>query len=498
MIKTEIASKLFLRPSSRSPELESLTELVEEDITTMEFLEDPQAADDSSGSESDSDTSVVEEPPEIMDPEYYMKMVVFKVNVICYPTSKGKKAYDFDNRSKIVCIGCRSCTDFFNPSLDELNDVPEDQRIIKRDDISKEDFRALLKLLYPMSFTLTRTLSDDEWISVLKVSTRWIMLDIRRMAIEHLTHASLPLADRIILARECSIISWLRSAYLELVSQLSSHDEHTTETIGLETTFKLHRARESLFPLGQFDERAMNSEIEEEFREVLGTLSRRSEIELAVLAHKYGVSEWRKSAFIALARRHKLISYTEAQLLGFETAIRLCGVRELRRSIGTARAVELELNWDFDALESYTAVQRVAMARGHEVCDWFVEALSELVQQKETLSVPEARDLGLPTAIALCLCRARHFSSKVSADEEGYRQALELEFGDELEQVEAAGRELLSQSELLRLEEEQKLEEKRQLEHELRLEERSEEREMQGEKEGRRGEQSEGESVVEN
>ncbi|KAG5353322.1 hypothetical protein C0989_008046 [Termitomyces sp. Mn162] len=389
---------------------------------------------------------IVEEPVGSMDPEYYMEMVVFKIEDVLF---------------RVPAHLFKSCTNFFDPFFEELNNMPEDQRVIKRDDVDKEDFRALLKLLYPMyaskrflhtlmliyrfrSFALSPTLLDDEWISVLRVSTTWLMLDIRHIAIEHLTSAPLSLVDRIVLARECNIISWLRSAYLALVevdSELSRHDSVVTEMIGLESSFKLHRVRESVLPSRQRNSRIIDREIEKEFKAEFEALSDKTAVERAVLAQKYGVSEWRKNAFIAMACREQILSVDEAQTLGLETAIRLCGARELRYTLGLESAVKQELGWDFGALKSYTAVERVVMAREYGVRNWVQGGLSELAEREESLSIPEARDLGLRTAIALC--RMRHYSSQLSPGEAAYGQALELEFGEELEQVEAAGRELL-------------------------------------------------------
>ncbi|KAG5730674.1 hypothetical protein E4T56_gene14819, partial [Termitomyces sp. T112] len=243
----------YVMPSG-SPESESDT-VVEEDLTTMELLREHE------DTVQKNHEGIVEEPVGSMDPEYYMEMVVFKIEDVLF---------------RVPAHLFKSCTNFFDPFFEELNNMPEDQRVIKRDDVDKEDFRALLKLLYPMSFALSPTLLDDEWISVLRVSTTWLMLDIRHIAIEHLTSAPLSLVDRIVLARECNIISWLRSAYLALVevdSELSRHDSVVTEMIGLESSFKLHRVRESVLPSRQRNSRIIDREIEKEFKAEFEALS---------------------------------------------------------------------------------------------------------------------------------------------------------------------------------------------------------------------------------
>ncbi|KAG6897492.1 hypothetical protein C0992_001097 [Termitomyces sp. T32_za158] len=439
-IRTQSAiSKLLPRPSSRCSHRSSTSSNSSSESKPPDLEEEDTESPVHSDIVSEGDGGVVEESPSMIDPEYYMEMVIFKIEDVLF---------------RVPVHLFKSCTDFFSTSLSEMDDVSDDKKVIIRNDVSKEDFRALLKLLYPSSLTLTRTLSDKEWISVLRVSTTWRMLDIRRMAIEHLTSAPLSLVDRIFLAREYSVVSWLRSAYLALVevnSELSNHDELTTEIIGLESSFKLHRARESVLPSRQCNARVIDHEIEKEFKAESEALSDQTIIELAVLAQKYGVSEWRRQAFVAMTRRKQFLSVDEAQTLGLEAAIRLCGARELRRTLGAEHAVKQELEWDFGTLQSYTAVDRTIMARDYGVRTWVKEALLELVEREESLSLSEARDLGLRTAIALC--RARHYPNQLSADETAYKQALELEFDEEFELVEAAGRELLSQVELKKLEE---------------------------------------------
>ncbi|KAF8068024.1 hypothetical protein FPV67DRAFT_1357312, partial [Lyophyllum atratum] len=133
-------------------------------------------------------------------------------------------------------------TDFFTSDFESLGKNGED--VLKLENITKTDFRALLNLMYPLPLALTRTLSDDEWISVLKLSTMWKMLDIRRMAIEHLTAAPMSLADRIVLARAYSIVDWLRASYTTLAAIVTDISPEDAAKIGLETVFKLHRAHE--------------------------------------------------------------------------------------------------------------------------------------------------------------------------------------------------------------------------------------------------------------
>ncbi|KAG6916752.1 hypothetical protein DXG01_005497 [Tephrocybe rancida] len=432
--------------SISSSESTSPLELDEKDITTMqleyEILGHPAA-----------DNGLSEDASEEPDPEYYMEMITFKVEGVLF---------------RVPAHLFRSETTFFDSLLD-------DRKIIVRDDVAKSDFRVLLKLLYPMTFAVVRTLSDREWISVLKVSTKWLMREIRHMAIDRLSSAPLAHVDRVVLAKECSILSWLRSTYLTLMdvkSELSHHDKLTMEKLGLESSFKLHCARESVFPR-RAGTTAMRKKIDEAFGVELETLDDRSAIERAVLAQTYNISEWRRGSFVELAERKQVISVEEAQILGYQTAIQLCGAREMRTTQGVEDAVRQELGHDFETLNSHTSIERLVLARKYAVRVWVRDALYDLGELPEPLSASEARSIGLHTAIALC--RARHDPDQLPPGEAAYRSAIEREFQAEFAEVEMAGNQLLSKSEI-QTAEQQRLEEKwrmeqRQLEDEVEKDE---------------------------
>ncbi|KAG5734057.1 hypothetical protein E4T56_gene15483, partial [Termitomyces sp. T112] len=52
----------------------------------------------------------------------------------------------------------------------------------KLDDIEKVDFRAFMKLLHPMYLPNQPPMTTDEWVSVLKLASKWMLLDIREAA----------------------------------------------------------------------------------------------------------------------------------------------------------------------------------------------------------------------------------------------------------------------------------------------------------------------------
>ncbi|KAG6843105.1 hypothetical protein H0H93_002250, partial [Arthromyces matolae] len=118
-------------------------------------------------------------------------------------------------------------------------------------DVDKSKFRALVKLFNAMPLSPEKT-TREEWISALDVSTYFFLFDIRETAIKQLTSASIPIVDRIYLAKEHIVDAWLLSSYTALIdlgSQLSTLGHFEMKHLGLETIFKLYRSREIGYPL---------------------------------------------------------------------------------------------------------------------------------------------------------------------------------------------------------------------------------------------------------
>jgi hypothetical protein len=64
------------------------------------------------------------------------------------------------------------------------------------------------------------TLTTDQWISVLKLSTKWFFNDLRKLAISQLSSIRMDAIDRICLAKEYRVYDWLLGAYERIVYQL--------------------------------------------------------------------------------------------------------------------------------------------------------------------------------------------------------------------------------------------------------------------------------------
>ncbi|KAK7024962.1 hypothetical protein R3P38DRAFT_2951960 [Favolaschia claudopus] len=209
------------------------------------------------------------------DKSYYFHTIIFKVEDRIFNVPR----YHFERTSEVF-------RDMFAlPAGDDPNIEGQcDERPIILEGITSCEFEQLLKVLYPldlpgvMSAGLGNWMSKEEWIAVLKLSTLWRFLDARKLAIHQLdTRADLGSVERIMLARQYDVASWLRKGYIALAqrSQMISREEATE--IGWETAFSLCQLRE--IAAHQNTLRPQHSVSSTEFENIFG-----DEMRVAVLA----------------------------------------------------------------------------------------------------------------------------------------------------------------------------------------------------------------------
>ncbi|TFK19169.1 hypothetical protein FA15DRAFT_697682 [Coprinopsis marcescibilis] len=93
----------------------------------------------------------------------------------------------------------------------------------------KQDVICLLKYMYPTTThffagpeTVTRELTKEEWLSVLKLATKWDMMDIRKTAIQWLSRPNvLTSNEKLSLGREFRVRDWVAVGIKELTSDAS-------------------------------------------------------------------------------------------------------------------------------------------------------------------------------------------------------------------------------------------------------------------------------------
>ncbi|KAG6815290.1 hypothetical protein H0H93_010323 [Arthromyces matolae] len=206
---------------------------------------------------------------------------------------------------------------------------------------------ALLKLIYPLHPSEQPVLSKSEWISVLKLSSLWTMIDLRELAIKSLER--LGLIRKVVLARTYGIITWLKESYIDLASRYETPSMDDAQRLGLETTVKLFNIREMRW-VGQ----AMENEpsvtmsetvVDEEFiGELQGIQSARDSdiIDRILWAKSRGHPQSLRLAYIDLVTRETPISVEEALKLGHDTTIHVLRSRErLLRIKGWSRDIDV-------------------------------------------------------------------------------------------------------------------------------------------------------------
>ncbi|TFK16505.1 hypothetical protein FA15DRAFT_761398 [Coprinopsis marcescibilis] len=111
---------------------------------------------------------------------------------------------------------------FLLPSNDSPDGLDEDHPITL-EGYKKDEFAALLKIMYPMpgtykihGDTLSLDLTKTEWIGALKLSTIWNMSKIRKYAIAKLDTLQLAPIEKVQLAREHRVGKWLREGVTAL------------------------------------------------------------------------------------------------------------------------------------------------------------------------------------------------------------------------------------------------------------------------------------------
>ncbi|KAF5317260.1 hypothetical protein D9611_003676 [Ephemerocybe angulata] len=192
---------------------------------------------------SDDMTQKPLSPPSAVDEEYYWDFVTFSVDDVLYRLPK----YRFVNGSETFAREYGLDQD--QGSEEEYAGVEDSSPdAVKKLDVAAAEFRALLKVLYPKTDKASHqelTLSKDEWLAVLKLSSKWRFNSIRKLAIERLSPLSgMKPSERIRLGREYAVESWLLSGYEELVTRKAGIAKEEVPLVGWETVHELWGVRE--------------------------------------------------------------------------------------------------------------------------------------------------------------------------------------------------------------------------------------------------------------
>jgi len=196
------------------------------------------------------------------DEDYYLHFVTFEVEDRLFRVP----SYQFFKESPLFCAMYKL----------SAHDRVDDGDPIKLEKVTQEEFRSLLKVLYPLSLPTMNlpSLSKKGWISVIYWTSAWKFLRVRARAINVLERSNfLTSLGKICLGRYLSIPSWVIDGLVGLVQATTITDKEALKIdslAGAETTaYKLFRIRE-LRIAGELC--SAKTKVEEIFKEELDRL----------------------------------------------------------------------------------------------------------------------------------------------------------------------------------------------------------------------------------
>ncbi|KDR75480.1 hypothetical protein GALMADRAFT_69119 [Galerina marginata CBS 339.88] len=130
------------------------------------------------------------------------------------------------------------------PGPDSEADGLTDERPIVLEGIKKNDFRRLLRVMYARGFKEIGMLTEEEWVSVLVLSTLWQMDRLRGLAIAKLTKILNDGRTLVNLGRKYNVDSWVISGLEKLVARKEPMDEEDVRSIGISDVLKVSALRE--------------------------------------------------------------------------------------------------------------------------------------------------------------------------------------------------------------------------------------------------------------
>ncbi|KIJ25466.1 hypothetical protein M422DRAFT_38676, partial [Sphaerobolus stellatus SS14] len=138
---------------------------------------------------------------------------------------------------------------YFLPISPSYGAGTSDENPVFLEGVKALDFTRLLCLLYPKSLRMREKIDhnwrEEEWTSILRLSSKWSMPNVRKLAIKTLAvHASS--ASKVFLGKEFSITPWIRQGYVELCLQATPLSEKEGERFSWQEIIKIARARERI------------------------------------------------------------------------------------------------------------------------------------------------------------------------------------------------------------------------------------------------------------
>ncbi|KAI0648592.1 hypothetical protein C8Q79DRAFT_925448 [Trametes meyenii] len=171
------------------------------------------------------------------DEVFYCQDIVFQVEDILFRVSR--RPFEEDSES--------FRTTFELPSLDRLSAVEgsSDECPLPLKGVTADEFRSLLRVLFPNIYGVPIPLTKEQWLSALKLADMWSFDKVRAEAILSLKKLTPSHAERVHIARLHNIPGWSEPALIALAQQdvLTVPD---LQALGWSTVAKLLQVRDSI------------------------------------------------------------------------------------------------------------------------------------------------------------------------------------------------------------------------------------------------------------
>ncbi|TFK23604.1 hypothetical protein FA15DRAFT_459099 [Coprinopsis marcescibilis] len=178
--------------------------------------------------------------PQDFDPDYHWNFVRFTAQGrrFCVPDYLFIEGSDYFAAEYGLKSGSGTPTDI------EVVDASTDK--VVELDVSIEDFRSFLTVLYPKTPDAIAQISEEGWLSILRLSTKWYFNDLRKMAIDKLEDYVTRMGpiELIGLAKELSFAPWLAYGYKDIVTRPQSVTVEVAREVGWEIAIQLCAMRE--------------------------------------------------------------------------------------------------------------------------------------------------------------------------------------------------------------------------------------------------------------
>ncbi|KAH7925678.1 hypothetical protein BV22DRAFT_1010702 [Leucogyrophana mollusca] len=116
------------------------------------------------------------------------------------------------------------------------------ERPLRLEHIQENDFKQLLKVLFPEPKNMPNTFA--EWRSVLKLSAMWKFESTKKLAVDHMSPMMMDPVDKICLANDYDVQQWLVPALDALATRKEPIGMKDAERLGMELTLKVAAIRE--------------------------------------------------------------------------------------------------------------------------------------------------------------------------------------------------------------------------------------------------------------